>query len=663
MLGKKNGLGIEYMYGLKIYDGEWKDGKRNGHGIQYVKRNIAYEGKWKDGTYNGQGTKYDFYGNKEYEGEFRDGEFVENNSHTILVLQAAYDYNRAFDESGDEGLFKVFRQFNHSLNFVYKNNISNFNQLIDEIKKYNKISHLVIMAHGNKDRMIFSHDVNGQLTKDSSGIRKLAVELNNNLVDGASILLHSCLVGQGGIEGDNFSNTLVNLLKPSITVYGSEESINRRDLLLNEININGKTGALVTKYSIDENKYELYKFKNNLFSSIPGQPPIEDFNNRIKDIEFLVSKMDLEHDDLYDYIKILIKIYNEKDKIIRELEQTFESKDIMLRLFNDTINELTTVKNFKTGEVILAGKVIHTENAKIVICESKGLRLCDIPDESIDWIDFPRIILNLTETAITGLYTKLFVNKDTLKVLPMNEIEYNLTSIITFLKEPLKTGCYENILNEWINNIFTIDFNIKIDYSQNFDVAMNQLFETFYNNLCTRSMSINRRVLNPYGLKDIPDRINERWGKDQFEEKKINAANYLYIILNNLNIDDRSHVLRYNPLYYPNVIQKIDGETDKGVNIRICGDKHERNILESDSTTVKIHCYNKQIDWIIQILHENDIINYDVRSKDGKLYSEENIRNWIHDFVLEYVDRDPKGLITQEYIKDKKCKDIWNKIK
>ena len=376
------------------------------------------------------------------------------------------------------------------------------------------------MAHGNKDRMIFSNDrPNGQLKKDSEDIKRLAVELNNNLVDTGSILLHSCLVGQGGIEGDNFSNTLVNLLKPSITVYGSEESINRGDLLLSQIYINEKTGALVTKYTIDQNKYELYKFKNNLFSSIPGQPQIIEIDKRIKDIELLFSKMDLEHDDIYDYFKILIKINSEKDKIISELEQTFESKDNMLNNFNDIINKLTTVKNFKTEEVILAGKIVHIEYSKTVICEAIGLPP-DIPDESIDWIDFPRIILTLTQTAITGLYSKLFVNKDTLKVLPMNEIEDNLTNILTFLKEPLKTGCYENILNEWINNIFTIDFNIKIDYSQNFDVSMTNLFNTFYNNLCTRSMSINRKILNPFGYKDVPDRIDERWGEDEYEQKK-----------------------------------------------------------------------------------------------------------------------------------------------
>ena len=144
-------------------------------------------------------------------------------------------------------------------------------------------------------------------------------------------------------------------------------------------------------------------------------------------------------------------------------------------------------------------------------------------------MDFPRIILNLTETAIRGLYIKLFVNKDTLKILPMDQIEDNLINIISFLKEPFKAGCYENILNEWINNIFIIDFNIKIDYNQTFDVAMNQLFETFFYNLCTRSMSINRKVLNPNNIYGLSDVIDERWGEDEYEQKKTNAANYLYI--------------------------------------------------------------------------------------------------------------------------------------
>ena len=665
---KKNGNGISYWEnGNKQYEGEWKYNKRNGQGIGYYQNgNKQYEGESKDGEWNGQGVQYDLDGNKKYEGEFRNGIFVENNSHTILVLQAAYDYNRAFDESGDEGLFKVFRQFNHSLNFVYKNNISNFNQLIDEIKKYNKISHLVIMAHGDTDRMIFSYDENGQLTQYSDHIKRLTVELNNNLVYGASILLHSCLVGQGGIEGDNFSNKLASWLKPSITVYGSEESINRGDLLVSGMYINKKTGALVTKYEIDQNKYELYKFKNNYFISIPGERPISNLYGIIEDIITLISKMNLEHDDLYDYFKILSNIvgFYEKREIISELISELKLNPsfpiFMLKLFNSKINELTTVKNFKTEEVILAGKVVHIEYAKKVICEAKGLPL-DTPDESIDWIDFPRIILNLTETAIRGLYTKLFVNKDTLKVLPMNEIEDNLTNILAFLKEPLKTGCYENILNEWINNIFTIDFNIKIDYSETFDVAMLQLFETFYNNLCTRSMSINRKILNPFGYKDVPDRIDERWGKDEYEKKKTNAANYLYIILNNVNVGSRSDF--FEPMDYPNSIIRIDGETDEDINKKICGDTHERNIVSPNSNPLLLICYNKQINRIIDILKENNIIDPSKISTDGEHYSEENIRNWIHDVLIKYSDIDDDELISREYIKDVKCKDIWDKIK
>ena len=337
----------------------------------------------KNNIYNGQGIKYDEDGNKLYEGEFRDGEFVEYNSPTILALQASYDANRAFDESGDEGLFSILKSFNHSLKFVYKNNISNVNQLIGEIRKYTKISHLIIMAHGNIDKMIFSHDINGILIKDSEEIKKMAIELNNNLIDGASILLHSCLVGAGGLEVDNFSNKLVSLLKPSITVYGSEESIGRGDLLTTKMNINFKTGALETKYEIDENKYELYKFKNKSFTSIPGKHPITNLNEISSDIRKLFSKMNFEHDDIYSYIEILINIFHMTDEIISKLELELESSaNSMLKSFAKIILELTTVKNFKTEEVILAGKVVHIDNYKKVICEAKGLPL-DTPDENI----------------------------------------------------------------------------------------------------------------------------------------------------------------------------------------------------------------------------------------------------------------------------------------
>ena len=111
---------VFFMMKIIKYEGEWKDGKANGHGIEYYENgNKCLEGEWKDGELNGQGILYYENGNKRYkgeckdskphgqgieynedeekinEGEFVDGVFVENNSNIILVLQSAYDYNRA----------------------------------------------------------------------------------------------------------------------------------------------------------------------------------------------------------------------------------------------------------------------------------------------------------------------------------------------------------------------------------------------------------------------------------------------------------------------------------------------------------------------------------------------------------------------------------------
>ena len=104
-------------------------------------------------------------------------------------------------------------------------------------------------------------------------------------------------------------------------------------------------------------------------------------------------------------------------------------------------------------------------------------------------------------------------------------------------------------------------------------------------------------------------------------------------------------------------------ESDEDINNRLCGDTHERNILESSKLSVKFNCFNKQINRIIEILNENNIIDPGRISNDGIHYSEENIRNWIHDVLIENSGTDEKRLITHEFIKDVKCKDIWDKIK
>ena len=69
---KKNGKGMEYFLGKKVYEGEFKNGKRHGYGKIYNPffNVLKYEGEFKDGEIHGYGKEYDSNSNLEFEGEY-----------------------------------------------------------------------------------------------------------------------------------------------------------------------------------------------------------------------------------------------------------------------------------------------------------------------------------------------------------------------------------------------------------------------------------------------------------------------------------------------------------------------------------------------------------------------------------------------------------------
>ena len=183
----------------------------------------------------------------------------------ILILKSAEDHNGAFDKDGDRGLFTVFQSYidlrknelkNNNYEMIYIDKISNVYQIHDILNniKY-KIAHLIIMSHGNVNSLYLSHE--GVIKSNTKEMDILANSLREKLLPHASILLHSCLVGEGGPNAYNFSSNLAKKI-PGHIIYGSEKSINRGDLDLQFIFTSEEDGSLLPIYHIE--KYPLYDF-------------------------------------------------------------------------------------------------------------------------------------------------------------------------------------------------------------------------------------------------------------------------------------------------------------------------------------------------------------------------------------------------------------------
>lgn len=183
----------------------------------------------------------------------------EKEKNVIMVFHSTYDPNQAFDKDGDEGLFAVLQTFTH-FNFQYHkiNSLESIISHINSLHSNQKIAHLIIMAHGNQ------HSINLSSTNiislNNGSIQVLASTLRPKLAPNSSILLHSCLVGKGGPNGDNFAKTLSTYL-PNHIIFAAEQSINRNDLLVTVAEEDYLNGILNMNYEIDAiRKYQIYKF-------------------------------------------------------------------------------------------------------------------------------------------------------------------------------------------------------------------------------------------------------------------------------------------------------------------------------------------------------------------------------------------------------------------
>ena len=72
--GKRNGKGIEYKNGKKLFEGEYLNGEKNGKGVEYNNDIIIFEGEYLNGKiWNGKGKEYDGSGSLIFEGEIKNG--------------------------------------------------------------------------------------------------------------------------------------------------------------------------------------------------------------------------------------------------------------------------------------------------------------------------------------------------------------------------------------------------------------------------------------------------------------------------------------------------------------------------------------------------------------------------------------------------------------
>ena len=186
------------------------------------------------------------------------------NKNIILVLQSTHDPEGAFDENGDAGLFSIFKSLNKfNTRHYFISSLDDIKKIMDKITNH-RISHLVVMAHGSSDGITLGKD--NVTTKDET-VYKFAGLLRPKLKPNATILLHSCSVGDGG-RAENFANNL-SILLPTHKIYAAEKPIARGDLLVTRFQIK-PNGDIISQYQIDRQQvikshrepYRILEFSN-----------------------------------------------------------------------------------------------------------------------------------------------------------------------------------------------------------------------------------------------------------------------------------------------------------------------------------------------------------------------------------------------------------------
>lgn len=102
-----HGFGVKYNFiGEKVYEGYFKNGEYSGQGIKYFKGKKRYEGEFKEGKYHGIGKSY-LQGNLIYKGGYEGGKesgqgtkYLVGNSYSGLYENGKLDYGIKYDSKG-----------------------------------------------------------------------------------------------------------------------------------------------------------------------------------------------------------------------------------------------------------------------------------------------------------------------------------------------------------------------------------------------------------------------------------------------------------------------------------------------------------------------------------------------------------------------------------
>jgi hypothetical protein len=124
------------------------------------------------------------------------------------------------------------------------------------------------MAHETTYKVILRKD---NIDMNDESIFEFADLLRPKLGKKASIFLHSCSIGSGGKQSDNFANTL-SILLPKHKIFAAKNNISRGDLLVTRFQVNGKQSnqTIICQYEIDNQKvirkrrnpYQIFTFYN-----------------------------------------------------------------------------------------------------------------------------------------------------------------------------------------------------------------------------------------------------------------------------------------------------------------------------------------------------------------------------------------------------------------